>query len=153
MIPADGIYLFAMNMRMNGLQSSKPIFIVFGTLSSSVAALDAAAVPWVTARVDLLVPERLPGDYNNDGFVDAADYVVWRGSVGEIGAMLLADGDSNGIVDLVDYGVWRANFGRSLSNLVTTSSIPEPETWILFVMATATMVILSSKDHERLWQS
>ena len=151
--PADGIYLFSIDMRISGLETSKPIYMVFGTLGSSVAALDSAAVPWVTSRVDMLIPEPLLGDYNSDGFVDAADYVVWRETAGEIGAMLPADGDSNGIVDPVDYGVWRANFGRTLSNLVTNSSIPEPETWILFGMAAAAMVVLSSKNRARLWHS
>lgn len=44
-LPADGIYLFAMQFRMTGLESSKPLLMVFGTPGSSVAALDAAAVP------------------------------------------------------------------------------------------------------------
>jgi hypothetical protein len=40
----------------------------------------------------------LPGDFNNDGTVDAADYVVWRKN----------DGTQAG------YDSWRANFGASL---------------------------------------
>ncbi|QDU89784.1 Rhamnogalacturonan endolyase YesW precursor [Pirellulimonas nuda] len=52
----------------------------------------------------------LRGDYNNDGSVDAADYTVWRDSLGSVGNPP-ADGYHNGVVDQSDYGVWRENFG------------------------------------------
>ena len=55
----------------------------------------------------------LAGDYNASGTVDAADYVVWRNTLGQMGHGLAADGNGNGIVDQADYNVWRANFGRS----------------------------------------
>ena len=48
------------------------------------------------------------GDYNSDGTVDAADYVVWRKSLGQTGPDLAADGDNSGEVDLADYDYWRA---------------------------------------------
>ena len=49
----------------------------------------------------------LAGDYNHDGAVDAADYVVWRDTDGQSGMDLPADGDSNNIIDDGDYQVWR----------------------------------------------
>jgi dockerin type I repeat protein len=110
--PADGIYLFAMQLRMAGLANSKPIYMVFGTLGSSVAALDAAAVPWVEERVGSLIG--LPGDYNSNGVVEAADYVLWRETLNST-TELAADGDMNGTVDARDYSVWRANFGATMS--------------------------------------
>ena len=50
-----------------------------------------------------------PGDYNKNGVVDAADYVLWR--KGDLAA------DSNGdtVVDQTDYDFWRANFGNPYS--------------------------------------
>jgi hypothetical protein len=57
----------------------------------------------------------LPGDYNFDRSVDAADYVTWRNSMGNtVTAFSGADGNGNGKVDQPDYQVWRANFGRTL---------------------------------------
>ena len=58
-------------------------------------------------------PTPLTGDYNGNGTVDAADYVVWRKSEGQTGAGLPADGDGDMDVDENDYLVWRANFGRT----------------------------------------
>jgi probable HAF family extracellular repeat protein len=53
---------------------------------------------WI-ARLD--ASTALPGDFNTDGTVDAADYVVWRKGLGTA-------------YDQDDYGVWRAHFGASL---------------------------------------
>jgi uncharacterized protein YkwD len=52
------------------------------------------------------------GDYNQNGVVDAADYLVWRNTLGQTGASLAADGNASGVIDAGDYDVWRANFGR-----------------------------------------
>jgi hypothetical protein len=55
----------------------------------------------------------LAGDYNSDLSVDAADYVVWRKTLGSTND-LRADGSGNGIVDEADHAVWQANFGAAL---------------------------------------
>jgi hypothetical protein len=52
-----------------------------------------------------------PGDYNGDSLVNAADYTVWRDSLGQFAGGLSADGNTNGQIDAGDYGVWKANFG------------------------------------------
>ncbi len=46
--------------------------------------------------------------------VDAADYTVWRDSLGQTGN-LAADANEDNIVDAEDYALWKANFGRSES--------------------------------------
>jgi hypothetical protein len=55
----------------------------------------------------------LPGDYNSSGVVDAADFVLWRKTVGTTGLQPYsgADGSGNGSVGPEDYGVWRTHFG------------------------------------------
>jgi hypothetical protein len=52
-----------------------------------------------------------PGDYNQDGLVDAADYGVWRDNLGQTGPELRADGNRDNVVDAIDYDIWRNNFG------------------------------------------
>ena len=62
-----------------------------------------------------------PGDFNGDGNVDAADYVVWRKT------------DATGQA----FDIWRAHFGESAGGgSVMVGSIPEPVTWRLLVTAT-----------------
>jgi hypothetical protein len=64
-------------------------------------------------RAFRLDPVRLaPGDYNRDGSVDAADYIVWRRARGQTDAGIDADGNGNGRIDDGDYQVWRSNFGK-----------------------------------------
>lgn len=70
----------------------------------------------------------LPGDYNGDGRVDAADYSVWRDALGAmVPAGTGADGNSNGVVDEGDYGVWQEAFGTTSGVFAGSShSVPEP---------------------------
>jgi hypothetical protein len=71
----------------------------------------------------------LPGDYNQNGVVDAADYDIWRKSSGS--AQSLPNDDTAG-VGPDDYTRWRAHFGQTGSGsgvgsgLVSGSSVPEP---------------------------
>jgi hypothetical protein len=51
-----------------------------------------------------------PGDFNDDGIVDAADYVDWRKRSGPP----------------AEYNLWRANFGEGSGGDVAASAIPEP---------------------------
>jgi cyclophilin family peptidyl-prolyl cis-trans isomerase len=70
------------------------------------------------------------GDYNGNGKVDSADYVLWRNSqkAGVIGAGLLGDGNQNGVVDGDDYNIWRDHFDNTAIAGMGQSSLPEPST-------------------------
>jgi hypothetical protein len=62
-------------------------------------------------------PPALPGDYNSNGQVDAADYVVWRKTLGQsVNPYSGADGSGNGRVDALDYSVWRGNSNQILAS-------------------------------------
>jgi predicted outer membrane repeat protein len=68
------------------------------------------------------VPSFAPGDYNQNGFVDAADFTKWRDTLGQhVTPIAGADGDGSGIVDSADYGLWKSNFGRGL--IITPPSV------------------------------
>jgi hypothetical protein len=58
-------------------------------------------------------PADLPGDYNESGTVDAADYVLWR---------------ENNINGQQGYADWRANFGRAPGSGagMSAANVPEP---------------------------
>jgi hypothetical protein len=72
----------------------------------------------------------LPGDYNDDGSVDAADYVIWRSMLGQsVTPGSSADGDGSGEVNDLDYDVWRMHFGSS-TPAAAALAVPEPSAMI-----------------------
>ena len=59
----------------------------------------------------------LAGDFNRDGTVDAADYIIWRKMDGsEVSRGTSADGNGDGVVDEYDFAQWQAHFGESPQN-------------------------------------
>jgi hypothetical protein len=87
----------------------------------------------------------LPGDYNGDGVVNAADYVVWRNTLGQSGANLGADGNGDGIINLADFNLWKANFGKlSGATSALYASVPEPRAnMLLSIGALSAMIQLA----------
>ena len=77
------------------------------------------------------------GDYNHNGVVDAADYTVWRNSLGQAGANLVADGNGNNQIDSDDYTVWKSNFGEpggSGAGASAGAAVPEPTAAVLIIL-------------------
>ena len=89
----------------------------------------------------------IDGDYNHNGFVDAADYVVWRKLLGQVGAGLPADGNHDNMITTDDYDVWRANFGASVYDFVLPGvgagqSVPEPATSVMITFVATFVAFL-----------
>jgi hypothetical protein len=80
----------------------------------------------------VLASPRAPGDYNDDGQVDAGDYIVWRNTYGQTGLKLPADGNGNGTIDAGDFDEWRLHFGDPPAT-ASSSTVPEPSTLALLV--------------------
>jgi hypothetical protein len=93
----------------------------------------------------------LNADYNRNGVVDAADYVIWRKTLGQIGAGLAADADANDRVDQDDYNIWRGNFGASSASAAGTAgaTVPEPANWWTAAFALAGCRIIIAARHMR----
>jgi hypothetical protein len=88
-------------------------------------------------RVVLPAPPGVAGDYNNNGTVDAADFVLWRN-----GGPLQNESASPGTIDQADYEAWRASFGAMAgggSAGQAAAAVPEPAAWLLSVVACALM--------------
>lgn len=76
----------------------------------------------------------LPGDYNDDGQVDAADFAVWRDNFGAPDESALhGNGDGMNGVDDGDYTHWAAHFGASAAgtaaggnDVSAATAVPEP---------------------------
>jgi hypothetical protein len=87
----------------------------------------------------------LVGDYNQNGTVDAADYVLWRNTLGTM-SDLRADGNGNGQIDAGDYDVWRANFGRTAGagagvDVPVGAAVPEPASIVLLVFGLVALTL------------
>jgi hypothetical protein len=77
----------------------------------------------------------MPGDYNDDDIVNAADYVVWRKRLGQtVAAGTSADGDGNGVIGQPDLEVWRAAFGNTAGGTGSRAAVPEPATGLLLLL-------------------
>jgi hypothetical protein len=80
--------------------------------------------------VDTMDQSDLPGDYNGDHTVNAADYTVWRNNLGAATEMsLLGNGNGMNGVDIGDYMHWKSNYGVSNGGgaaLASSRSVPEP---------------------------
>lgn len=93
-----------------------------------------------------LVPA-VPGDFNQNGEVDSADYVLWRNMDGQAATLPNESGLNLGSVDIEDYWHWKANFGHlPAATGAATIAIPEPRsatTALLIAFAT----VLSPARH------
>jgi hypothetical protein len=83
----------------------------------------------------LLLTSPIPGDFNRDDIVDAADYIVWR------------KGFATGAFTQDDYNTWRANFGATAAGAAAVaqppiqSAIPEPTALALGAIALVLLVV------------
>ena len=89
-----------------------------------------------TTDLVLTFSDVLPGDYNQDGLVDAADYTVWRDNLGGSAAALNGNGTGEPTVVQADYALWRSNYGSSLISAAAglnsiQVSVPEPATTLI----------------------
>ncbi len=111
-----------------------------GTFTSEVLPSLSSGLDWElqytpNSVVLSVISNVLPGDYNADGVVDAADYVVWRKT----------DGSQ------VGYDLWRTNFGRTAGAGVgssSTVSVPEPA-GLLMVLAASLAGVYRRRDRWR----
>jgi hypothetical protein len=73
-------------------------------------------------------------DFNNDGVIDAADYVVWAKFNPATGTGTQPTGDANGDGDIDgdDYSIWVQNFGDPAPGGGNGGAVPEPGTLALF---------------------
>jgi hypothetical protein len=107
-----------------GMNSQDEIMIAAGTVLS-LTSNPVFGNGFILDMITVNVPDvGLTGDYNGDGGVDAADYVVWRKNPANFGGQQ-------------GYDDWRANFGDSLpgaGNGGLVGTVPEPASFALILM-------------------
>jgi hypothetical protein len=114
-------------------------FIPAANVLNPSTLTDNSSIDWYTSStlasfsgIDIgLGPKTLAGDYNGDGKVTAADYVVWK------------NGGSPTPNSPGDYTTWKANFGKTAgsgSSLGTAAAVPEPASVMLLLLASCWML-------------
>jgi hypothetical protein len=99
--------------------------------------------------VSELIPQ-LVADFNDDGAVDAADYIVWRATLGaSLAPWTGADATGDGLVTLDDYQRWRSDFGMSASSGVTGGVVPEPAGATLVVSMMSMLLAIRRKPRRK----
>ncbi|MEX2170424.1 MAG: hypothetical protein WD851_14005 [Pirellulales bacterium] len=102
-------------------QAAGPQSIIFrldplGAEQASIAVSNLQFISLVAAAPGL------PGDFNGNGIVDAADYTVWRDNPGHL-----------------DYELWKSNFGAT-GGAASGDPVPEPATLVLAFVALAASI-------------
>ncbi len=158
-IPSLTTFTFSLDLTKPGVRSYVQESLAAGGLGLFLSSLHSTGVmgtsgggyprwftkeasPFVTpARLPQLaidyqiLPDGLPGDYNGNGVVDAADYVLWRK-----GGPLLNQVDDPDHVTVQDYVEWRVRFGNTAgsgsgSGLFDSNAVPEPIAILLVALA------------------
>jgi hypothetical protein len=105
---------------------------------------DGGAAWWDDVSLVKLTPDvvALNGDYNGDGFVDAADYVVWRKYAGT--NHVLPNDPTGGTIGPTQYATWRTNYGATSgagSSIGSVGTVPEPTSCVLLTFAALAMSV------------
>jgi hypothetical protein len=113
-----------------------------GTFSSTQLPALSGVLAWNTSQLYTtgVISVVLPGDFDGDGIVNAADYVVWHKGLGTTYTQS-------------DYDVWRSHFGQTagsgsalLSAESLSAAVPEPASIVLLIMG---MFVLCSRRRGR----
>jgi hypothetical protein len=125
--PAEaGAYGFFARLTSNNYSTSNPFLVVlnngvdYDQMAEAALAINAAAF--------------LPGDFNHDDRVDAADYVIWRNNAGTA----------------QDYQLWRGGFGATISgsaSAVGAATAPEPGALLLTSAAAIAIASYLRRHH------
>ena len=110
----------------------------WGAIGNGLAANQSAFFTGTgVLQVGMFNISTLLGDYNQNGVVDAADYIVWR-EAAAAGATTLTNrsGNITGAVGQADYNFWRSRFGMAVATGAALSGgVPEPAAGLLATSA------------------
>jgi hypothetical protein len=117
----------AFNPSVFGSGVNGDLMFRFGTTNG---ALVSGGVAYVTTTAGVM------GDYNDNGTVDAADYVLWRNN-----GPLQNEGVTPGTVTDEDYTFWRSRFGATSGSASGVAAVPEPGVaWFGALLALAALL-------------
>lgn len=125
-------------VRRGGDSNDPASYLASATRETVIAAIEDGTTGFRLASAAALVG--IPGDYNANGVVDAADYALWRHHLGTSFQLMNEVADSTpGAVTPEDYTAWRGRFGNSAglggSSTLSTGAVPEPAACAITLLA------------------
>lgn len=103
---------------------------VFGTFDTGIfPPLSNRGFDVIYNATSVVLKVILPGDFDFNGVVDAADYILWRKTGGTAAG----------------YNAWRTHFGQSAgsgSGAIANAAVPEPTTLVLILVGTLALLSL-----------
>ncbi|MEX2315960.1 MAG: M4 family metallopeptidase [Pirellulales bacterium] len=96
---------------------------------------DVAEVTKALQAVEMHLSRNVAGDYNLNGYVDAADYTLWRNHLGETFPLTNRDPDALtlAVVDREDFDFWKTRYAAAHGG-GGPAIVPEPTTLALVVV-------------------
>ncbi len=158
-VPDDTTFTFALDLDAPGVRAYVQNALSEGGLGFFFSSLHAASQPgtqsnsaypsWYlreagafppTLTIDYEIgPPNIPGDYDDNGSVEFADYEKWRRDFGKsVPANEGADGNGDAVVNAADYVFWRKRYDLTGSGsnfeeggMTISSSVPEPASGLI----------------------
>jgi hypothetical protein len=129
------------------------IGLIPDAVANAATLTDDPVIPWYVSTTESsfngldigfgeAVIEGLPGDYNDDGVVNAADYIAWRNNEGQNVTLPgeRTDAATPGVPDMEDYTFWVSQFGQGLETGSGSTVVPEPASLAMLLLAVAGLV-------------
>jgi hypothetical protein len=120
----------------------------WGALSGTFASLNlptlTGGLTWNTSQLYTIGVLSVnsagaPGDYNNNGTVDAGDYILWRKYQGT--THVLPNDPTGGTIGTTQYATWRSHFGQApgSGSGLDGAQVPEPSALVVLLSLTVAL--------------
>ncbi len=94
----------------------------------------------LTGNVEFVTGGATPdADFDNNLFVDGADFLIWQRKLGVGSTNLEGDANGDGQVTTADLTIWKSQFGDPAPAISSTSAVPEPSCVAIVFVALATV--------------
>ena len=142
---STGIYLLQLELSSSEdlVGATDPFFIVFNQNDTQLN--HGAAIEYAELQIDT----GMTGDFNQDGFVDAADYTLWQDNRGLNIAILGGNASSGPVVSNADYTLWKQFFQPLENENIGTHGVPEPNSLLTALTGLLLLVTGQPKGRRR----
>lgn len=113
------------------------------TVMSGILPYFKDVLTGLSSPTAIVIVPTLPGDFNDDGAVDAADLTQWEGDFGLNGE---SDADSDGDSDGADFLAWQRQLDTAALGASAHGLVPEPTTVTLVLVAVVGIRPLGSRS-------